>query len=215
MSADLSDSWLRLRRLVAARRRLVVAGLVGLAVVCGLSALRPAPVATRRVWVAARDLSGGRPLTAADLLAKSLPRTDVPAGAFLASGRLVGRLLAAPVRRGEPLTDVRLLSASLLAARGEPGDVAVPVHVADVASALALVHTGDRVDVIAATDAVSGVASQASTVARGLTVLAPPSTRDAGGDGGGVLIVAASSQTAAALAGAATDARLSVAVERP
>lgn len=214
VSGDLIGSWLQVRRFVAARRRPVVAGLVGLAVVCGLTTLRPAPVASRRVWVAARDLSGGDPLTAADLLAESLPRADLPAGVFAASDRLLGRLLAAPVRRGEPLTDVRLLSPSLLAARGRPGDVAVPVHVADAAATLALVHAGDVVDVIAATGDASGDAPRASTLARGLTVLAAPSTRDPTGEGGGVLIVAAPAGTAATLA-AASGARLSVAVERP
>jgi Flp pilus assembly protein CpaB len=63
---------------------------------------------------------------------------------------VLGRLVAGPVRRGEPLTDVRLLGPSLLAAvaRG-PDVVAVPVRFAD-AGAAALLRPGDRVDVLAA-----------------------------------------------------------------
>jgi len=49
-----------------------------------------------------------------------LPRALVPAGALLLDEAALGRLVAGPVRRGEPLTDVRLLGAGLLAV-AEPG----------------------------------------------------------------------------------------------
>ena len=56
-------------------------------------------------------------------------------------------MLAGPVRAGEPLTDVRLVGASLAAAY--PGAVAVPVRLPDAGMA-ALLRVGDRIDLVAA-----------------------------------------------------------------
>jgi pilus assembly protein CpaB len=214
---DLLAAWRSAAGQLALRRRLVVAILTGVAVLAGLSSLRPAPAPTVRVWAAARDLSGGEPLAIADVTVERLPTADVPADAIEPGTRVVGRLLAAPMRRGEPLTDVRLLSASLLSATGAAGDVAVPVRVADGPAALVLVHAGDLVDVIAASDAGDGAPTTTADVVHDVRVLATP-TRDDGaddaGDTAGLLIVEATNQQAAALAQAAGDARLSVAVQR-
>ena len=54
----------------------------------------------------------------------------MPAGALRDVTALLGRVLAAPVRRGEPITDVRLVGPSLLGAT-TAGLVAVPVRIAD------------------------------------------------------------------------------------
>jgi pilus assembly protein CpaB len=216
---DAASAWRRLCGSLAARRRLVVAVLVGIAVLSGLQALRPTPTATRRVWVAAHDLRGGEPLGRADLHLEALPATDVPAGALVADTAIIGRLLAAPMRRGEPFTDVRILTASLLAAGGAPGDVAVPVRVADGAATLALVHAGEHVDVIAAPDADSGTPSTAVTVVHDVLVLATPS-HDAAAAGGesadvaGLVVLETTSGQAALLARAAGTAQLSIAVRR-
>ena len=59
----------------------------------------------------------------------------------------VGRTLAGPVRAGEPVTDVRLVTPSLVS--GYPGLVALPVRVAD-ADSVALLRVGDRVGLVAA-----------------------------------------------------------------
>jgi Flp pilus assembly protein CpaB len=202
---------------LVARRRLVVAVLTGIAVLSGLNAFRPAAPATQPVWVAARNLSGGAPLTVADVTVERLPTADLPGGALRPSTSILGHLLAAPMRAGEPFTDVRLLSPSLLGALDSPGVVAVPVRVADGPAALALVHAGDLVDVIAAADPTDGGPDITSTVARGVRVLATPSRAGsdvAGDDAAGLLIVAASSSQAAALAQASSSARLSIAVRR-
>jgi len=199
---------------IGGRRRLLAAGLAGLAVLAALQALRPPAPPTTAVWAAARDLSGGLPITAGDLRRVALPRADVPAGAIPAATSVAGRLLAAPVRRGEPLTDVRLLGPSLLAALPRPGLVAVPVRVVDGPAAAALVHPGDVVDVLAVTGDSGG---PATTVARGVDVVAVPARAeaDAGADGGGLVIVAATPGQAAALARSAGQTRLSLALERP
>jgi Flp pilus assembly protein CpaB len=215
-------SWRWLTTRLATRRRLAVAAFTGLAVVCGLNALRPPTTPTRRVLIAVHDLSGGSPLAAGDLAVERLPSRDVPAGAFSAAAGVTGRLLAGPMRRGEPVTDVRLLSPSLLTAADQPDAVAVPVRVADGAAALALVHVGDVVDVIATADPGVGVPTAGSTVVHDVRVLATPATgspADAvdSGDtsGAGLLIVAATDRQAAALAQAGAGSRLSVAVRRP
>src|SRR3954468_9931184 len=141
------------------------------------------------VWTAARDLSGGSPLTARDLRAVALPAGSVPDGTLPAAARAAGRLLAAPVRRGEPITDVRLLGQSLLSALPEPGLVAVPVRVADGSAAAALVQPGDVVDVLAAVAPTGGDASPPATVASGVRVLAVPARVGTAEDGGGLVVV--------------------------
>lgn len=211
--------WRELNARLAQPRRLIVAALVGIAVVCGIDAARPTTVATRDVWVASHDLSGGAPLRTPDLRLEQLPAVDVPSGALPAAGTLTGRLLAAPVRRGEPITDVRLLSPTLLSALDRPGLRAVSVRVADGPATLALVHAGDSVDVISAADPGAGVPTTGSAVVHDVQVLAIPSHTDPAttdsSDGEGLLIVAATPRQAASLAQAAAAARLSIAVRRP
>jgi Flp pilus assembly protein CpaB len=205
----------------AARRRLMAAALVGLAVVCGLDAVRPSAPPTREVWVAAHDLPGGQPLQAADVRTERLPVADVPAGALAPGHAPIGRMLAAPMRTGEPITDVRLLSASLLAASATPGDVAVPVRVADGPAATALVHPGDVIDVLAAADPDQPGPQRVLGVVHDVRVLAVSSAGASdtvaatGSDGPALLIVEADATQAAALARAATGARLSIAVRGP
>jgi pilus assembly protein CpaB len=214
---ELVAAWRSAVGQLAVRRRLVVAVLTGIAVLAGLSAMRPSSAPTARIWVAARDLSGGAPLARADVAVERLPVSDVPDDALAPADIVVGRLLAAPMRRGEPLTDVRLLSTSLLTATGAAGDVAVPVRVADGPAAAALVHAGNVVDVIAAGDTDSGAPAADGVIVRDVRVLATPTRDDGSNDGGdsaGLLIVEATSAQAATLAQAADGARLSVAVQR-
>jgi Flp pilus assembly protein CpaB len=139
----------------------------------------------------------------------------VPAGALLGATRVVGRLLAAPVRRGEPLTDVRLLEPSLLAAMPRAGLVAVPVRVADGGAAAVLASPGDVVDVRAAPHPGAGVSATDGPVAAGLTVLAVPAAATSGADGAGLVIVAATRAQARALAEATVGTRLSLVLRHP
>jgi anti-sigma regulatory factor (Ser/Thr protein kinase) len=103
-----------LHRLATQPRRFAAAVCAGLAVLCSLHVLHPKPPVSRSVWVIAHDLPGGVPLTVQDVKAERLPLTLIPRGALLAQVRVVGRLVAAPMRAGEPVTDVRLLEPSLL-----------------------------------------------------------------------------------------------------
>jgi len=204
----------QIRQVLEWHRRLVTAMLVGIAVVAALVSVSPRAPKTRAVWAAARDLAGGVPLRAGDLIVHRLPLDAVPAGALEPGAAVLGRLLAAPVRRGEPLTDVRLLGPSLLAALDRPGLVAVPVRVADGAAAAAVTRPGDVVDVLATGDLTgAGPTAPPQVVAAAVTVLAVP-PHDGSGDDAGLVVVAVTPAQAAALATAADARRLSLVLRR-
>lgn len=93
-----------MKALLSRHRRLLAALLAAIAAVSGLAAARPRPHGVR-VLVAARDLAAGTTLRPADLAVRDLPARTVPSGVVT---RAAGRTLSGPVRRGEPLTDVRL-----------------------------------------------------------------------------------------------------------
>jgi Flp pilus assembly protein CpaB len=147
---DRISQWLRpdWSRTVLARR--IAAG--GLVVLAGVAALRPDPDGDRaRVVVAARDLSPGNALTADDLRLETRLVPTVPDGSQSDVGAVVGSTLAGPARRGEVLTDVRLLGRRLAESAAGPGARIVPVHPADSAL-IDLVRPGDVVDVVAASE---------------------------------------------------------------
>jgi pilus assembly protein CpaB len=214
-SAEIAASVRRASHTFGRHRRLVAAALAGIAVLAGVSAARPRPMPTAAIWVAARDLPGGMSLTTADVTLHRFPLDDVPGGAIRAPDGVVGRLLAAPVRRGEPMTDVRLLDQALVAALARPGLVAVPVRLSDGAAAAALVHAGDGVDILATPDVDGRLAGTPRLVATSVTVLSVPAASDTSSDdGGGLLIVAVTSAQARSLAQAAGTSRLSVTLVR-
>ena len=188
----------------ARHRALLAAGLAAASVAAGLSAVAPGAAPTTGVLTAGRDLPAGAVLAPGDLVTARVPQSLVPAGALTDAAAVVGRPVAGPVRRGEPLTDVRLLGAALLP---DGSDVAVPVRLAEPATA-ALVAAGDKVDVLAASPE-GGVA--AAVVATGLAVLSVPAPSDLPAEGA-LVVLAASRSTAARLAAAAVTGRLSVAV---
>ncbi|WP_310773672.1 SAF domain-containing protein [Mycobacterium sp. Z3061] len=133
-------------RTVLARR--VAAG--GLVVLAGIAALRSDPEGDRvDVVVTARDLGSGTALTDADVRVEKRSATTVPEGSTTDPGRVLGATLAGPARRGEVLTDVRLLSSRLAESTAGPGARIVPLHLADGAL-IDLVRVGDVVDVLAA-----------------------------------------------------------------
>ena len=202
-----------LQRALARHRILLAAGLAAGAVAAGLTAVAPPQEPRVLVLTAAHDLAAGAALLPEDLVAVAVPTALLPEGALHDSAQAVGRLAAGPVRRGEPLTDVRLLGAALLptAAGATPGradpEVAVPVRVAEPLVA-ALVQPGDRVDLLAAS---SEGGSAAAVVATAVRVLSVPTVRDDAGEGT-LVVVAADRSTAARLAAAAVTSRLSLVV---
>lgn len=208
----------RVRRAVLARRR-PLAGLVAAgAVAAGVQAVAPPAPASSPVLVATRDLAAGATLSSDDVAVRQWPANTVPDGTATLDD-VVGRVLAAPLRTGEPVTDVRVGATGF--ATTEPGLAAVPVRLPD-ASVVGLLAPGDRIDLIA-TDPVDG---DAETVAEDVLVLAVPppdmhasglsggSGGTAGGPGGRLLVVAVTHDTTAEVSGSAVSRYLSVAFSR-
>jgi Flp pilus assembly protein CpaB len=131
-------------RLALARyRRLVVAALVGLAVMTGLQVLRPADPPTRDLLVAAHDLPTGHRVEAGDLVTRAWDTRTVPDGVL---PHPQGLVLSGPIRRGEPLTDARVVPTGSAAIPA--GRVVVTVRLSDPASGM-VVHPGERADILA------------------------------------------------------------------
>jgi pilus assembly protein CpaB len=201
-----------LRRPAWGMRRLASAALVATAVAVGLFTMSGKTPAGTPTLLASRDLAAGATLRADDVEVVSRPEGQLPSGALTTSGEAVGRVLAAAARKGEVLTDVRLVGPALVDSLA-PGAVAIPVRVADAAAA-ALVGPGDHVDVLVA---VEGTAA-AQTVVTAATVLARPDATGAGGmldasgdDGrGGLVVLGVLREDAGALAGAAALGPLSL-----
>ncbi|MDI2128764.1 hypothetical protein [Yinghuangia seranimata] len=200
------------RLFVARYRRPLAAAAAALAVGAGLLAARPPSPPTVPVLVAAHDLDTGAVPGPGDLRTARFAPADVPARALRHRSDTQGRALAAAVRRGEPITDVRLVGPQL---RGLPGGVALPVRFAD-ADAARLLRPGDRVDVLAGPvpDGASSLlgptarpgTAVARVVARDAVVLARP--EGSPDRGGGLLILSVPAESATALAGAAVGAPL-------
>jgi pilus assembly protein CpaB len=184
MPTTWSGACLHLRITGARHRRVIIAVLAALAVASALSALRPAARSTVRVPVAARDLPAGHRLVLSDLSPVSWLEEMAPAGIVL---RPQGRVLSGPLRRGEPVTDVRLRPATTgeaagLAGRGATGRggkgatgrVAVTVRLTDPAAAV-LAAPGDHVQLIAGPSSAPGpqglIPSGAQVVVRDALVL--------------------------------------------
>jgi pilus assembly protein CpaB len=209
---DASRRWLARARNAAQamqwHRRLLAAGLAAAAAALALHAAEPAPAPTVPIVVATRDLPGGAPLAEGDLGVADVPAEMVPAGAMADIGATLGRMLAGPVRAGEPVTDVRLVGASLVEGWGD-GLVAVPVRIADP-GVVTIVRPGDRVDLLAAS--LDG-SVEAGLVAAQVPVLAVPPAADGGmlADGA-LLVVAVTTEQATMLAQATVTSRMSVAL---
>ena len=120
------------------------------------------------VLTAAHDLDGGVVVGADDLRRTPYDPESVPTGTFASAADAVGRTTAGPVRSGEPMTDARLVTSSLL--EGYPGLSAVPIRIGDP-GAVRLLRVGDRVDLLAADPQGDG---DATVVGRDVPVLAIP-----------------------------------------
>lgn len=163
----LGDRLTSARRTLLRRRRLLAVLCTIGAVAAGLRATAPPPEPTVEVLVATEDLPAGAVLAADDLALRALPPDGVPDEALSDPAVAAGTILAAPVRAGEPITDVRLVGPGL--ASGAPGTVAVPVRLSDAAQA-GLLTVGDAIDLLA-TDPESRTTE---VVASGVVVLAVP-----------------------------------------
>lgn len=198
VTTSLRPDW---TRTILTRR--VAAGV--LVVLAGLAALRSEsePGDERAdVVVALRDLAPGTTLTAEDVHLESRSTATVPDGSA-GLGAVVGATLAGPARRGEVLTDVRLLNSRLAEAAAGPGARVVPLHLADGAL-LDLVRVGDVVDVLAAPagDAqVTGPAAGKVVATDAVVILVSAKQKAQANDGDRVVLVALPARVANTVAG--------------
>ncbi|OBG27820.1 SAF domain-containing protein [Mycobacterium sp. E3198] len=200
ISESLRPDW---ARTVLARR--VAAG--GLVVLAGVAALRSDPDGEgAEVVVAARDLRPGAALTADDVRLEKRSATTVPDGSQQDVTTVLGSMLASPTRRGEVLTDVRLLGSRLSELTAGPGARIVPLHLADGAL-IDLIRVGDVVDVLAA-PATEGPAAGAPAVTKvvatdAVVVLVSPKQKVQAADSDRVVLVALPARVANTVAGSA------------
>lgn len=178
----------------------------------------------RPVVIAVRALPVGHRLTAQDLARRSWPAKLAPDNASARPDDLLGKLLASPVARGEPLSKARVLGRDLTSGLGAE-QVAAVVGVDDPV-AVALVRPGDRVDVLASAappdpgDPLAAAAAPAKTArdpvlvienARVLAVLAAADRLQPRSD----VVVATTREAAARLLRASSSQKLTVLPRSP
>lgn len=169
---------------VVTRLRQVAAVLL-LAVAAVLAANPPASSSapTRPMLVAARDIATGSVLERSDLRVVQAPASVLPLGRLTGEQQAIGRILVGAARRGEPITDTRLVPETSEGPRS--GHSAVAVRLADSGVA-DLLRPGLLVDVVTA-DQESDGRQVLATGATVLTVLTPDS--DHQGVSGGRLVL--------------------------
>ena len=193
------------RRFVLARRRLVAGLCAGLAVLAGLSAVKPAPPPTESVVVAVRDLASGTTLSADDVEVRDVPADATASHAYADSDAVVGEVLGGPVRGGETITDMRLVGSDLL--NGYPaGSTLATIRIADPES-LWGVEVGTYVDIVGVDAEEKG---SGRILADGAQVVAiPTADEETSGITGGVsLVVCVPGETAVKLADAGSRMQL-------
>lgn len=184
-------------RTLLARR--IAAG--GLVVLAGVAALRPDPAdADTEVVIATHDLSPGVTLTADDVGVERRSATTVPDGALRDVDLVVGATLAGPARRGEIITDARVLGSRLAGLAAGPDARVVPLHLAD-AAVLDLIRPGDVVDVLGAVSAETDAAPRV-VATNAIVVVVSARQKSAGAGDDRVVLVALPGAAANALAGA-------------
>lgn len=192
---------------------LLTAGALVLAIAPPRSA-PSAPVQEREteVLVAARDLQAGLTISSGDLQMAKRTTGQLPDGALTSEAAVVGRVVSSSVRRGEIITDRRVLGPGLSAGLGA-GMVASPVRLVDLDVA-ALLRPGDRVDILAATedDPIAAV------IAADVLVLAVPLANSEGSQPAaplGLVVVAVDQVSAGLLAAAAASSVLTATLLPP
>ncbi|NUS37323.1 MAG: flagellar biosynthesis protein FlgA [Pseudarthrobacter sp.] len=203
---------MRLAALLSRNRRLAAALLLCAAAALAVQQLTPAPLTTVAALAAARDLPAGTALAASDIAPVRVPPGVVAEGFLQDVGSTAGKQLAAPLRKGQLLSDTQLLGPGLLAGM-PPGSAAVPLRMAD-ASSIQLVSPGQLVNVVLTSANGFDQQGPSEVLASSVPVLW---TSTKGGHSGqwlgtaeteGLIVVAAHAEQASRLAGASTQGRL-------
>lgn len=151
-------------------------------------------------------------MSATDLTAVQIPPGMLTAGSMSDPSEAAGKQLAAPLRKGQLVTDSLLLGPGLLTGT-PPGSAAVPLRMADPSS-IQLVSPGQLVNVVLTGANGYDQQSPSEVLASSVPVLW---TSGQGGKSGqwlgtgetdGLIVVAAAPEQAARLAGASTQGKL-------
>ena len=147
-----------------------------------------------KTLVATNEIASGSVIGVRDVELRNLPIHLVADGSFHSTTDAVGEIAVGAIRRGEVITDARVVAPALLS---ESGKVAIAITLNDSANAQ-LVHAGDHVDVLVSQPgafATNG-ALPARIVASDVEVLSAKSHEQ-----GGVVVLAVSAKDAQAIAG--------------
>lgn len=162
--------------------------------------------------MATRDLRPGATLTPDDVHVEKRLTTTIPDGSRADLGVVVGATLSSPTRRGEILTDVRVLGSRLAESTAGPGARVVPLHLAD--SALVdLVRIGDVVDVLAApaNDTPAATPAAGKVIATDAVVVLVSAKKEIqAADGDRVVLVALPARVANTVAGSALGQKVTL-----
>jgi pilus assembly protein CpaB len=196
-----------LRRRVLVHRRLLGALLAGLATWLVVQASTAPPSETVPVWTAARELSSGTVLTSSDLTHTGFAPGSVPSGALRSAADVVGRTLATPLGKGEPVSAAHLAGSERLA--GYPGRSAVAVRIPDP-DVVRLLTPGQRVALVASDP--QGGQPPVRLVDDAAVLAVPRLSRDTSSSAlsGRLVVFAVPEETADELVSAATSRYLSV-----
>lgn len=191
-----------------------------LALGCGLVAtvvvdrLSPPLPDTRPVLVTARAVEAGTVLAERDVEVISVAASLAPETSLTTASDAVGRTASVALPAGQVLSP-SLVAAGDLSAMAPAGTVVAPVRLSDPDVA-ALLHPGDRVDLLAATGSTDDAVAGSHLARRALVLAGARASASSGGllgggpQEGGVTLVAVLPEEAAALAGVGEWGGLSV-----
>jgi pilus assembly protein CpaB len=142
------------------KRRMIASVLAVLGVLLLVGATRGSASASVKTLVATHEIVSGAVIADKDVALRDLPIHLVADGSFHALSDAIGQIAVGAIRRGEVITDARVVAPSLLS---ETGLVAIAITLNDSANAQ-LVHAGDHVDVLASQG--GAIANDGATPAR-------------------------------------------------
>ncbi|KZF03805.1 MAG: SAF domain-containing protein [Rhodococcus sp. (in: high G+C Gram-positive bacteria)] len=161
-----------------------------------------------RIVVAARDLTPGVRLDTADVEYRNYDPSTVPDGTLSEFENVLTHTVAGPVRAGEPLTDVRLLSSRLAeSVISEPDARVVPVRLSD-AGVTELLRSGDTVDVLTVGEGDDDRVARVLATKAVVVLVSAESAQQRNADR--VVLVAMSAEDATAVAAASLVSALTV-----
>jgi len=129
-----------------------------------------------QIAVATKDLPWGTPLTKELVRLVDYPTGHMPAGKFLDTESLLGRVIVTPVKQHEPILETKLapqdvLNGGVLGVM-TPGKRAMAVRVNEVVGLPGFVKPGDRVDIMVTMKNNRGKGKTTKTVMENTLVLA-------------------------------------------